>query len=42
VHNPNLDLVNQHLPIDHAQSVFFRKIFFTRMTGGMEEEMLNS
>jgi hypothetical protein len=41
VHNPNLDLVNQHLPIDHAQSVFLER-FFTRMTGGMEEEMLNS
>jgi hypothetical protein len=36
VHNPNLDLVNQHLPIDHAQSVFLER-FFTRMTGGMRK-----
>ena len=27
--DPALDLVNQHLTIDHAQAVFFREIFYS-------------
>jgi hypothetical protein len=29
VHNPTLDLINQHLAVDHAQAVFFREIFYS-------------
>jgi hypothetical protein len=34
--DPALDLVNQHLTIDHAQAVFLER-FSTWMTGGMEK-----
>jgi hypothetical protein len=29
VHNPALDLIQQHLAIDDAQAVFFREIFYS-------------